>query len=233
MQKTIYNKYLGEIECRYNPRARRIIFRFKDGRFQATMPVKTGEQQLDAVIAENLGKLLKLKEEKKAATFRSGETIFSSDHMTITLLPHDIPEWHLSGRDGKYVIRHPQEEDLSDKATAEHIKKLMAVCMKHRAKTVMPARTGQLARQFGFIYKEVKITSARRSWGSCTGKQNINFSFYTMSLPAHLTDYVILHELCHTVEMNHSARFWGLLDRCTGGRAFALRDEMKRYSTGI
>ena len=72
MQKTIYNKYLGEIECRYNPRARRIIFRFKDGRFQATMPVKTGEQQLDAVIAENLGKLLKLKEEKKGIVPANG-----------------------------------------------------------------------------------------------------------------------------------------------------------------
>ena len=54
-------------------------------------------------------------------------------------------------------------------------------------------------------------------------------SYYLMLLPAHLMDYVILHELAHTREMNHGPRFWELLDWMTEGRALALRKELRAY----
>ena len=50
-----------------------------------------------------------------------------------------------------------------------------------------------------------------------------------MLLPAHLMDYVILHELAHTREMNHGPRFWELLNRMTEGKALALRKELRAY----
>lgn len=52
-----------------------------------------------------------------------------------------------------------------------------------------------------------------------------------MMLPAHLSDYVMLHELAHTREMNHSERFWALLDKLTDGHALHLREELKGYNT--
>ena len=79
----------------------------------------------------------------------------------------------------------------------------------------------------------MKINSSRGRWGSCSARKDINLSYYLVLLPFRLIDYVLLHELCHTREMNHSERFWQLLDRFTGGKALALRKELKEYRTEI
>jgi predicted metal-dependent hydrolase len=97
------------------------------------------------------------------------------------------------------------------------------------AKQYLPAEMQRLAQHHGFHYQQVKIRKSKTRWGSCSSKGIINLSFYLMLLPSHLIEYVLLHELCHTVEMNHSAAFWSLLDSHTHQRAKLLRKELRRY----
>ena len=98
--------------------------------------------------------------------------------------------------------------------------------LRKQAWEYLPYRLKELAQKHGFQYNEVKIRKSKTRWGSCSIRSNINLSIYLMILPKHLIDYVLLHELCHTIEMNHSTAFWKLLDQHTNNQAKTLRKEL-------
>lgn len=104
------------------------------------------------------------------------------------------------------------------------------ITLKQRALGYLPGKLQQLAKEHGFKYKGLRINKSRTRWGSCSSRTTINLSFYLMLLPEYLIEYVLLHELCHTVEMNHGPAFWELMDKHTCGRAKQLRKELKLYS---
>ena len=79
---------------------------------------------------------------------------------------------------------------------------------KKNAKNYIPARVEELALKYGFKYNNLRITSARTRWGSCSSKKNLNFTFRLILTPKEVIDYVIIHELSHLREMNHSRAFW-------------------------
>jgi predicted metal-dependent hydrolase len=101
--------------------------------------------------------------------------------------------------------------------------------LRKEARAYLPAELRRLAETHGFRYNRLAIRKSRTRWGSCSSKKNINLSLFLMILPPHLIEYVLLHELCHTVEMNHGPRFWELLNRYTDGRAKALQKELRGY----
>lgn len=103
--------------------------------------------------------------------------------------------------------------------------------MRREAKAQLPRRVAELAHLYGFDYAGLTIRDSKTRWGSCSGRNTISLSLYLMQVPEHLQDYVILHELCHTVHHDHSPRFWALMDTVTDGRAHALRAELRRYHT--
>ena len=105
--------------------------------------------------------------------------------------------------------------------------------LRRNAKIVLPPRLYMLSMKHGLPYEQLKINSSKGRWGSCSAKKHINLSCYLMLLPSHLIDYVLLHELAHTKEMNHSEKFWALLDKLTDGKAKALRKELMQFNINI
>jgi predicted metal-dependent hydrolase len=65
----------------------------------------------------------------------------------------------------------------------------------------------------GLTCRSVRITDAKERWGSCNAAGSLNFAWRLVMAPPPVIDYVIVHELAHLVEMNHSQRFWGLVGR--------------------
>lgn len=123
-------------------------------------------------------------------------------------------------------------EDNNSRPLTSAERKAAEEILRQRALDYLPGRTDCLARQHGFSYRRVSIRRSRTRWGSCSPVNNINLSIFLMQLPRHLIDYVILHELVHTIHKNHSPVFWKLLDHHTGN-AKALAREMKQYMIGI
>ena len=131
--------------------------------------------------------------------------------------------------DGVLHIACPNETRFEEEEVQSLLKSMLEKALRHEAKRLLPERITLLARQHGFMLTGVKINNSKTHWGSCTMKKSINLSQSLMLLPWHLVDYVLLHELCHTIEMNHSERFWKLMDKVTDNQAIRLRSELKNY----
>ena len=76
-----------------------------------------------------------------------------------------------------------------------------------------PPRVRQRAARMGVRIGRITIRNQRTRWGSCTSKGNLNFNCLLMLCPESVREYVIVHELCHRLEMNHSPRFWAEVEK--------------------
>lgn len=100
--------------------------------------------------------------------------------------------------------RAEKKEELSEAEIKE---------LRRRAKEYLPARTEYYAKIMGVEYTSLKITSAKTRYGSCSAKNGICYSLYLMQKPLEAVDYVVVHELAHTVHHNHSAQFYAFIEK--------------------
>ncbi|KKQ82313.1 MAG: hypothetical protein UT05_C0002G0019 [Parcubacteria group bacterium GW2011_GWF2_38_76] len=82
---------------------------------------------------------------------------------------------------------------------------------KARALNLAQERVEYFNQFYGFTYNRISIKNQKTRWGSCSRKGNLNFNYKIATLTPLLADYLIVHELCHLKEFNHSKRFWSLV----------------------
>lgn len=85
------------------------------------------------------------------------------------------------------------------------------------AKSDLPQRVARFAALVGVTYVRITIRAQKSRWGSCSGKGNLNFNCLLMLCPEDVRDYVVVHELCHRKELNHSPRFWAEVEKVLPG----------------
>jgi predicted metal-dependent hydrolase len=107
----------------------------------------------------------------------------------------------------------PPETDFQDIKNQLFIKKILKYFLTKEAKRILPDKLHFFAEKYGFSFNEVKITAAKTRWGSCNAKKNIALSCFLLFLPEDIIDMVLLHELCHTEQMNHAEKFYVRLRR--------------------
>ncbi len=125
-----------------------------------------------------------------------------------------------------HIVEQQRQERLTNPPATEY----NIDDLRHRAKEYLPARIAHIAAQCNFRYNRLSLRATRSKWGSCSGDNNISLSIFLMILPEELIDFVILHELCHTVHHNHSPKFHALLDHVCSGREKEFNRQLREYS---
>lgn len=99
--------------------------------------------------------------------------------------------------------------------------------LKEVARGVVLERLEHFNQHYGFKYGRVSIRNQTTRWGSCSSKGNLNFNYRIATLPKHLADYIVVHELCHRGQFNHSQKFWDLVGETVSNHE-ELQKELKR-----
>ena len=84
---------------------------------------------------------------------------------------------------------------------------------RREARRRIEERAAYFAEKMGVDYGRIAIKAAKTRWGSCSAKGNLNFHWKLILMPPAVLDYVVVHELAHRIEMNHSSRFWAQVER--------------------
>lgn len=224
---------LGTITWKVNAKARRMTFRTKPEGVFATVPTGTTQKEVEKAIETLRPKLLKAKEKAKPKPLIDLNYRIDAEYFKLSLVSGNRERFLSHSELGEMRIICPPNADFNDAGLQEWLHKVIVEALRRNAKIVLPPRLYMLSMRHGLPYEQLKINSSKGRWGSCSAKKHINLSCYLMLLPSHLIDYVLLHELAHTKEMNHSEKFWVLLDKLTDGKAKALRKELMQFNINI
>lgn len=217
---------------RVNARARRLVFRTKSDAIYVSVPPRTSLREVESAINE-------LRERLLASRQRAARPLVDLNYridtafFKLSLVSGKSAQFLAHSELGNMQIVCPPTADFADERLQEWLRKVIEEALRRNAKIILPPRLQELSTRAELPFESVQINSSRGRWGSCSSLKKINLSYFLLLLPPHLVDYVLLHELCHTREMNHGDAFWALLNRLTAGKALSLREELKRHKTEV
>ena len=227
-KQIISDKDFGKIHFVVRRSARNITMRVKEDGLHVTTPPYRSITALLEAIAPFRERLRNVCSEVKPKPFDLNFSI-EAECFRLKLETSPLKNFTVSMRDETVVIACPAHADFTTDRVQTLVKNAVMRAMRKKAEEYLPPLVQYWSSLFDLPYNKVTISKARSRWGSCSSKRDISLSFYLMLLPAHLMDYVILHELAHTREMNHGPKFWELLNQLTDGRALALRKELRMH----
>ena len=175
---------------------------------------------------------LRMQEAENKRTIFDEHTQFVTRHHQLHIVRSDSETLVVRVGKGTIHVICPYSIEITNQEVQTIIREGIERAWRKEAKAYLPGRVKALAAQHGFTYKQVFIKNTKTRWGSCSSKNNINLSLHLMRLPDYLIDYIILHELVHTVVKSHGQKFWSLLDKITGN-ARKLDAEVKHYDMRI
>ena len=226
-----FDKDLGPVIVKKNSRSKKVIVRRKHNAVEMTVPTRLTKSEIKKHF-DNLKPKILLLPVKEVIKITELSVIKSHTFdVMITRSALQSDQIRMTLKNGILTIDVPAQYDINKDNIQLIIKEFLIDALRHEAKRVLPKKVNSFAEKWGLKINEIKINNSKLRWGSCTNKKNINLSLFLMMLPERLIDYVILHELAHTIELNHSKRFWQILDQLCDGKAQELNQECTYWDT--
>jgi predicted metal-dependent hydrolase len=135
-----------------------------------------------------------------ARQFTEGEAVLLLGRTCRLRIEKDRQIPHLDGELLRFPLLAPARSEAA-----------LIAWYRRTARQIITSRVAELAAQYRWKYSAIRINSAQTRWGSCSSRNGLNFTYRLVMAPAHIVDYVIIHELAHTVEHNHGPNFWKLV----------------------
>jgi hypothetical protein len=131
--------------------------------------------------------------------------LFLGKEIPLRLVPSQRPALVMDGSFELAKSAQPRAESLFE------------AWYRQQARAVLAGRVEYYARTYGFEVEKIRISSARTRWGSCSAKKTLSFTWRLVMAPPEVIDYVVVHELCHLRELNHSPSFWAQVEAILPG----------------
>jgi predicted metal-dependent hydrolase len=233
--KTVSYPGIGSVTFKRNSRARRLSISVKNSAcVKVTIPGTLSFRSAESFVLSKSKWII-----EKVEYFSNREVklnqldVYRTRKHTLHFIPSTNDKIVVKIKFLDINVHYPENIEISNEQVQIAAKKGIEHAYRIEAKEVLPVKVNFLANKFGYNFSKIGIKKATTRWGSCSSRNNINLSIFLMKLPDELIDYIILHELCHTVHKNHGPKFWAELDRVTEGNAKKLSKEVKAFKAGI
>lgn len=230
MPSKIFNiETLGEVVVFKRRGARYLRLRLgQDGRVKVTIPYWTPYQAGLQFALSRQAWIEKHRPTYRRPDLKSGDLIGKNHRLFIETSPGGRVTSRLKG--DTVLVKAPASAlpvDIQAAAT-----KAAERALKKEAEALLPQRLEEIAHRHGFNYNQLVIKRMTSRWGSCNSDKRITLNYFLLQLPWELIDYVIIHELAHTRQLNHSPKFWAEVGRIIN-EPKKLQKTVRQYKTMI
>ena len=194
-------------------RRRTASLQIKNGAVCVRAPMKMPKREIDAFVAEN-DKWIRERVAQSLACARQRDAFEVNYGDCISYRGKTYP---IEAADGRYAGFDGSRFFVPAGFSSEHVKCTLVRVYRMLAKKYLVERVRYFAGQMNVSPYAVKINGAKTHWASCSAKKSLNFSWMLIMADDDAIDYIVVHELAHLIELNHSAKFWAVVENMMPG----------------
>jgi predicted metal-dependent hydrolase len=171
-----------------------------------------------------------LAQSKPVYAYENGQKIGKSH--TLVIQQSEGLELSVARRGLRIVVKLPRDKHVNSPDVSRKIRDTIISALRIEAKSYLPNRLSFLSDKYDLRYQKVRFSHASGRWGSYSSNGTLSLNIALMKLPFELIDYIIIHELSHSKQMNHSKVFWSVVESADPDYK-AHRKELKQYNPSI
>lgn len=213
--RSIIDAEFGEIKFKRSAASRYVRLRLMpDGRLYATLPPRAAIKMIRQLVDDSRDELRQLvvKSAAKRTVYAHGDRIGQSHRLNIIRSDRDEPR--IKMLEQTITVFLPARWLVDGREAQAVLTRACARALRREAEAYLPRRLRHLADLHGFDYDKVRFGNPKGRWGSYSSNGTVSLNIALMNLPLELIDYVLVHELCHSIHPHHQASFWESVAAC-------------------